>query len=140
MAGIGIIIKMIGADRIIKSLISKDTVSSPAGSGIKKLAMSAKAELIKSTVVAEGTARSNIAAAPIQYAQFSALITHGSGPGSKYIPFLETGTSKMGARHMEGGKKIICEGEGMFTYVKKWLSGKLKDAANHIAKDIEGKF
>lgn len=138
MAGIGMIIKLVGADRIIKSLSSKDTVGKPAETGIKKLAMSAKGELIKATVVAEGTARSNIAAAPIQYAQFSALVTHGSGPGSSYIPFLEAGTSKMEARHVEGGKKIL--GVGMFSYVKKWLAGKVNEAANHIAKDIERKF
>lgn len=135
---IGIIIKLIGADRIIKSLTSKDTVSKPAETGVKKLAMSAKSELIKATVVAEGTARSNIAAAPIQYAQFQAVVTHGSGPGSSYIPFLESGTGKMEARHMEGGKKVL--GVGMFSYVKKWLAGKVNEAANHIAKDIEGKF
>jgi len=140
MAGIGIVIKLIGAKKLIGSLTSKDTVSKPTEAGLKKLAMSAKGELIKATVVAEGTARSNIAAAPIQYASFQAIVTHGAGPGSSYIPFLETGTSKMEARHMEGGRKVIGEGEGMFSYVRKWLAGKMSEAAKHIAKDIEHKF
>lgn len=140
MAGIGIIIKLVGADKLIKSLSSKDTVSKPSQDGIKKLAMSAKRELIKATVVAENTARSNIAAAPIQYASFQAIVTHGSGPGQSYIPFLETGTSKMEARHMKGGLKVKGEGEGMFTYVKKWLVGKMGEATRQIAKDIEDKF
>ena len=137
---IGMIIKLMGAEKLIKSLSSKDTVGKPAEAGIKKLAMSAKAELIKATVVSEGTARSNIAATPIQYAPFQAIVTHSAGPGSSYIPFLETGTSKMGARHMEGGTKIIGEGKGMFSYVRKWLAGKMSEVARHIAKDIEDKF
>ncbi len=140
MSGIGMTIKLIGAEKLIKSLASKDTVNKPAEAGIKKLAMSAKGELTKATVVAEGTARSNIAATPIQYASFQAIVTHGSGPGSSYIPYLETGTSKMDARHMEGGSKKIGEGEGMFSYVKKWLAGKMGEAARSIAKDIEDKF
>lgn len=138
MAGIGMIIKLVGAERILKSLASKDTVGKPAEAGLKKLATSAKGELVKATVVDEGIARSNIASAPIQYAPFRAIVTHSSGPGSSYIPFIESGTSKMEARHMEGGTKIL--GEGMFSYVRKWLAGKVAEASRHIAKDIEDKF
>lgn len=138
MAGVGLIIKMVAPKKVLDFFTSKDTVEHPTEQGLKKLAVAAKAQLIKSTVVAEGTARSNIAAAPIQYAEFTALVTHSSGPGSSYIPFLETGTSKMEARHREGSKKIL--GVGMFTYVKKWLAGKVEDAAKSIAKDIEGKL
>jgi len=135
---VGLIIKLVGADVLMKHLSSKDTVGKPVETGLKKLALSAKGELIKATVVAEGTARSNIAAAPIQYAQFQAIVTHGSGPGQSYIPYLESGTSKMEARHMEGSSKIL--GLGMFSYVKRWLAGKVEDAAKSIAKDIEDKF
>ena len=138
MSGIGMTIKLIGAEKLIKTLASKDTIGKPAEAGIRKLAMSAKGELIKATVVAEGTARSNIASAPIQYAAFSAIVTHSSGPGSSYIPYLETGTSKMEARHMEGSSKVL--GVGMFSYVRKWLGGKVAEAATHIAKGIEDKF
>ena len=142
MAGIGMIIKLVGAEKLIKSLTSKDTVSKPAQTEIKKLAMSAKAELIKATVVAEGTARSNIAAAPIQYAAFSALITHSSGPGQSYIPYLESGSQHgptfVPSRHMEGKVKVL--GVGMFSYVRKWLVGKMSEATRHIAKDIEDQF
>jgi len=137
---IGMIIKLMGAEKLIKSLTSRDTISKPTEAGLKRLAEQAKGELVKSTVVATGTARSNIAAAPIQYAAFSAIITHSSGPGQSYIPYLETGTSKMGARHMEGGRKVIGEGQGMFSYVKRWLAGKMGEATRHIAKDIEDKF
>lgn len=135
---IGMTIKLIGAEKLIKSLTSKDTVSKPAETGLKKLALSAKGELVKATVVAEGMARSNIAAAPIQYAPFQAIVTHSAGPGQSYIPYLETGTSKMEARHMKGGSKVL--GVGMFSYVRRWLAGKMSDAARHIAKDIENKF
>ena len=107
--------------------------------------MRAKGELIKATVVGPkptgtGFARSNIAATPIQYAQFSALVTHGGGPGSSYIPYLESGTRYMDARHMKGRAKVIGKGQGMFTYVKGWLKEQVDRAANHIAKDIERKF
>ena len=140
MAGIGIILKLVGTKRILGFLTSKNTVSKPAQDGTKKLALQAKAQLIKSTVVAEGTARSNIVAAPIQYAAFTAVVTHGTGPGSSYIPFLESGTSRMEARHMEGATKVIGKGKGMFTYVKEWLDKKVNDAAKSMAKDIEDKL
>ncbi len=140
MAGIGIILKLVGTKRVIDFMTSKDTVGKSAQNGVKKLAVQAKAQLIKATVVAEGTARSNIAAAPIQYAQFTALVTHGTGPGSHYIPYLETGTSRMKARHMEGATKVIGKGKGMFTYVRTWLKGKVDGAAKQMAKDIEGKL
>jgi len=136
----GLTIKLIGAEKLIKSLTSKDTVGKPAEAGLKKLALQAKTKLIKATVADEGIARANIADAPIQYAPFRAIVTYSAGPGQRYIPFLEMGTSKMGARHMEGSTKVIGKGQGMFSYVKKWLAGKVTEAANHIAKDIEGKF
>ena len=139
---IGIILKLVGTKRILDFMTSKDTVSKPAQGGIKKLALQAKAQLIKATVVGPkptgtGHARSNIAAAPIQYAAFTALVTHSSGPGVKYIPYLETGTSKMDARHMEGATKVIGKDKGMFTYVRTWLKGKVGDASKQMAKDIE---
>jgi len=135
---IGMTIKLIGAEKLIKSLSSKDTINKPAEAGLKKLAMSAKGELVKATVVDTGAARSNIASTPIQYASFQAIVTHSAGPGSGYIPFLETGTVKMEARHMEGGSKVL--GVGMFSYVRKWIAGKMSEATRHIAKDIEDKF
>ncbi len=137
MAGIGIILKLVGTKRILGFLTSKDTVGKPAKDGLKKLALQAKAQLIKATVVAEGTARSNIAAAPIQYAKFTALVTHGPGPGSSYIPYLQRGTSRMDARHMKGSVKVTGKDKGMFTFVKKWLDGKVNGAAKSMAKDIE---
>ena len=140
MAGIGIILKLVGTKRILDFMTSKDTVGKPAEGGVKKLALQAKAQLIKSTVVAEGTARSNIAAAPIKYAQFTALVTHSTGPGSSYIPYLETGTSRMDGRHMEGATKVTGKGKGMFTFVKQWLAGKVDGAAKSMAKDIEDKL
>lgn len=133
-------LKLIVAKKLMDFFNSKDTVKQPADKGIKKLAMSAKAELIKATVVDEGIAAGNIASTPIQYAPFQAIVTHGTGPGHSYIPYLETGTVKMGARHREGSRKIIGEGEGMFSYVKKWLAGKMSEATEHIAGDIEKRF
>lgn len=144
MSGIGMTIKLIGAEKLIKSLIKQATIKEPIDKELRKLAVSAKGKLIKATVVGlkpkgTGFARANIERTPIQYAQFQAIVTHDSGPGSSYIPFLETGTSKMEARHMEGRTTKVL-GEGMFSYVKRWLAGKVADAAKHIAKDIEGKF
>jgi len=135
---IGMIIKWVGADKLIKTLTSKDTVGKPVEAGLKKIAQNTQRELVKATVRKTGTAKSNIAAAPIQYAQFSAIVTYSSGPGSSYIPYLETGTSKMAARHEESKQKVL--GVGMFSYVKKWLAGKVDDAAKDIAKDIEDRI
>jgi len=138
----GLTLKLIGAEKIIKFFDSKDTVKKPVDEGLKKLANNTKRELIKATVVDTGTARANIASAPIQYGAFKTIVTYGSGPGQSYIPFLESGTpgGQMQARHMEGGSKIIGEGQGMFTFVRRWLEGQLDKAAELIGKDVEGKF
>jgi hypothetical protein len=68
------------------------------------------------------------------------VVTHGTGPGSSYIPYLETGTRKMKARYMEGTTKITNKGYGMFTYVRGWLAGKVGDATKSMARDIEDKL
>ncbi|WP_236886645.1 HK97 gp10 family phage protein [Dehalococcoides mccartyi] len=71
----------------------------------------------KATVVDTGRLRASIAT---QISDLSAEI----GTNVEYAPFVEFGTSKMEARHLEGSSKVL--GEGMFTF-----------AANNSQEDID---
>lgn len=52
-----------------------------------------------------------------------------------YAPFVERGTFKMEARHMEGGSKIY--GEGPFGYTERILEGMLPDEEKELVKNME---
>lgn len=131
MAGIGLNIKMLGAEKIIKALTDKDTIKQPVASGIKRIALYYEGLVKKATVVDTGRLRSSITS---QIGPASATI----GTNIQYASFVEYGTQKMYARHMEGGVKVF--GKGMFTHALELLRSWLANDNHGIHKDIEARF
>lgn len=128
-------IKLLGANKIIKSLTSKDTIKKPLGKGTKNTTLKMEALTKKATVVDTGLLRSSIAH---RFSGQSGFV----GTARNYAQFVEYGTHKSNppnkGRHMEGGSKKF--GLGMFGYaltlLHKWLGTGEKD----IIKDIEREF
>ncbi|AII58087.1 hypothetical protein ASJ33_05630 [Dehalococcoides mccartyi] len=109
-------VHVLGADEIIKALTNKDILSN-VNKELSKLAIKMANRAKKATVVDTGRLRASIAT---QISDLSAEI----GTNVEYAPFVEFGTSKMEARHLEGSSKVL--GEGMFTF-----------AANNSQEDID---
>ncbi|MEN8493521.1 HK97-gp10 family putative phage morphogenesis protein [Dehalococcoides sp. THU3] len=99
-------VQVLGAEEIIKALTNKDILSN-VNKELSKLAIKMANRAKKATVVDTGRLRASIAT---QMLDLSAEI----GTNVEYAPFVEFGTSKMEARHLEGSSKVL--GEGMFTF------------------------
>ncbi len=99
-------VQVLGAEEIIKALTNKDILSN-VNKELSKLAIKMANRAKKATVVDTGRLRASIAT---QMSDLSAEI----GTNVEYAPFVEFGTSKMEARHLEGSSKVL--GEGMFTF------------------------
>jgi len=124
-------VKLIGAQKLIQALSSKDTVLDPLMNGIKKITLKLERFVKQSTVVDTGRLRSSIAH---QFGQDYGQV----GTNVVYASFVEYGTQKMAARHMEGSTKVL--GQGMFSYGVEKLEDALTDEEKAIAKDIEVEF
>jgi len=130
MAGLGLSIKLLGAEKLIKALGS-NTIKEPLGKGIKAISLKMEGLTKKATVIDMGRLSTSIFK---EVGQNMGRV----GTNVEYAPFVEYGTQKMEARHREGGLKVL--GMGMFTFalgkLKEWLGQGEKD----IAKDIEARF
>ena len=124
-------LKFIGGQKLFAALKSSKTITKPLDNGIRKITLYYDGLVKKATVVDTGRLRSSI---------HHELNPKRASVGSnvQYAQFIEYGTAKMEARHMEGSSKVM--GEGMFSYA--W--GKLKDwlkKGNHdIHIDIDKRF
>ena len=121
-------IKIIGLDKVTKGL----------DKGARKPIEDALRELV---VTIEGVAKK---ATPIGVSRFlGAEISHSfSGlqgtihSPTEYASFVEYGTSKMEARHMEGATKIL--GQGMFGYALEKVKDYIKKFEDMIADKVKG--
>ncbi len=144
----GFSIKLTG-DRKLKNTLDSDIVKNVMARGLRSIVFKAEALIKQATPVDKGRLRSSI----------KSQIHFGYGvigTNVKYASFVEYGTEKMEARHVEGGAvqkglpgigkaKLIRAagrvlGVGPFAYglekLKEWLGKAEKD----MAKDVEGKF
>ena len=147
--GISLSLKWIGMDKLMSKLGSNDTIGKPLQDGIKKITLKYEGDVKKATPFITGQLRSSIT---------HDLSSGGAKVGSnkKYASFVEYGTSKMEARHVEGGavqkglpgigKAKLVEaagrkyGVGPFTYALGTLKDWLDKGGHEIHKMIEGKF
>jgi len=90
------------------------------------LKVEAKAK--KSTVVDTGRLRASITH---QISEQSAVI----GTNVGYAEFIEYGTQKMQARHMEGSSKVL--GVGMFTHTVETIGPEIEDYELKVNRQIE---
>jgi len=122
--------KVIGLEKVMDKL-GKDTVNKPLKSSIKRIALKLEELVKKATVVDTGILRSAVVS---EIQPLWARV----GSNVEYAPFVEYGTGKMEARHMEGVTKVL--GLGMFGYGLEQLQEKLKEEGDDLAKDIELEF
>ena len=123
-------VEIIGLDKVTNGLDkgAKDAINN----ALKKVTLSIEREAKKASVVDTGVLASSI------YSKSESMRGIIGSP-MQYASFVEYGTEKMDARHMEGIMKIF--GTGMFTYALSKLSGYIKDfekmIADKIGKDME---
>lgn len=116
-------IKWIGAQAMMSRLTPRKMVKPAASMLIRDLTLSFERQVKKATVVDFGRARASIVSSirPMQ-GEVSTNV--------KYFPYIEEGTSKMEARHMEGSSKML--GEGAFSYTAR----KFKSTATSIVRKV----
>lgn len=131
MAGLAIVAQIVQGLDLIKRLNADRTVEKPVQDGVRKLAVKLEAEAKKATVVDTGRLRASIT---------HRMMGMGAKVGThvKYASFVEYGTEKMEARHMEGSSKIL--GLGMLGYALQAIKGWVAQQGNEIAKNIADKI
>tara|TARA_Y100000310_G_scaffold246224_1_gene251409 strand:+ start:5723 stop:6133 length:411 start_codon:yes stop_codon:yes gene_type:complete len=133
--GIGLTIKMIGGKKLLQALNSSKTITKPLDNGIRRITFHYEGLVKKATPVDTGRLRSSI------NSQFSGARAS-VGTNVQYAQFVEYGTSKMEARHMEGSSKVF--GVGMFSYawgkLKDWLGKGKHDIQIDIDKEFSKRF
>jgi len=129
MPGFGL--KILGLKELQKKL-KPSTIKKPLGDGVKKIVFTLESEVKKATVVDTGLLRSSIT---------SELIEDGGKVGTnvEYATFVEYGSQKMEARHMEGGRKVLGRG-GMFVYGFRQLQEKMGDLLKGIGASIQARW
>lgn len=124
----GFSLKVIGAKEVAGAL---DKGVSKLPDKLKNLALKVEGRAKKATVVGFGDLRSSITH---ELGENWARI----GSNIEYAPFVEYGTSKMEARHMEGGTKVL--GQGMLGYTLETMQDELKGFEVEITRDVEKRF
>ncbi|KKN03670.1 hypothetical protein LCGC14_1105330 [marine sediment metagenome] len=117
-------LKFIGGKKLFNALKSSKTIAKPLDNGIRRITLQYENLVKKATVVDTGRLRSSI---HHELNPKRASV----GTNVQYAQFVEYGTSKMEARHMEGSAKVL--DEGMFAHA--W--GKLKDWLSKGKHDIQ---
>ena len=127
MAGTGFTLEIKGDKELAKKL-KKETITQPVGEGIKKITLFLDREIKMATPVDTGRLRSSVTSQIT--AEFGKV-----GTSVQYSSFVEYGTKKMEARHVEGGRRVF--GQGMFAYGLQKLQARigefLKDIGNAIS-------
>lgn len=122
--------KIIGLEALQKKC-SADTVKKPLTDGIKKIVFALEGEAKRATVVDTGRLRSSIFS---RYGATEGMV----GTNVEYAPFVEYGSEKIEARHMEGGTKVL--GQGMFSFALESIRKKMADFLKNIGVQIENKW
>ncbi len=124
--GIDFLFKIIGAGRVQSAL--HDLVKPPLDEGIKRVTQFLDREIKMATPVQTGRLRASITSEI--YADFGRV-----GTNVFYAPFVEFGTAKMEARHVEGSAARVL-GLGMFGYGMKRLQAEIKTVLRGITEAI----
>lgn len=123
-------LEFLGLDKLLNKT-SGDTVKQPLDDGIKKITYSLEAEVKKATPVGpSGYLRSGVFT---KFGETTSIYTNVS-----YAPFVEYGTAKMEARHVESGRRVY--GQGMFAYGLSQVMKKMGDFIRNIGLKIEQKW
>lgn len=131
MAGFKFVVT--GADPLIKTLTGfKGKLSGIISDNVSNMGMRFEALAKKATPVDTGRMRASITS---QNQGQQTVV----GTNVEYASFVEYGTSKMDARHVEGAQARVL-GVGPFTYAMEQFKSGIKNGAKEIAKDIEGRF
>jgi len=110
----------------------KSKLAEDVGNGLQQMGLRFQALAMKAT--------------PVDTSRLRASITTESqgmqtvvGTNVEYASFVEYGTDKMEARHVEGTQSRIL-GTGPFTYAMEQFKAGVKNGAKEIAKDVENRF
>ena len=131
MPGVKIVAEIVRGIGLIKQLQADKNVKDPIEDGVRNIAIKLEAEAKKATVVDTGRLRASIT---------HKMLAPGAEVGSNvgYASFVEYGTDKMEARHMEGSTKVF--GLGMLGYalgvIKSWAAKEGGEIAKKIAEKI----
>jgi len=123
----------LGLDTVINLFSGfKSNMTSTLSKGAERIGVRLEALIKKATPVDTGNLRSSITTR-----------TNGMqtvvGSDVVYAQFVEYGTKRMEARHVEGGQKRIL-GVGPFAYGVSQLEAGVANQEKEIAKDIENRF
>ena len=119
-------IKIKGLKDVVKGM--KEGAKKPIGDSLKNIGIKGEAIAKKATVVDTGRLRASITRETRPN-----LITIGTNVD--YAEFIEYGTDKVEARHMEGGMKVF--GQGMFDYTIEQLAPEIEAMGGNISKSID---
>ena len=127
-------IKMIGA-KVLDKKLQPEAIQKPMADGLKKIAILLERLVKQATVVDTGILRASITR---KVGGSPGKLWAKVGTSVEYGKFVEFGTNKMEARHMEGLTKVL--GEGMFTYSLVQLKKKMGGQLRKIGVGIEARF
>ena len=131
MPGVQVTAEIIEGKEIAGHFQDAGSVKKPLENGIKRLTLKLEGEAKKATVVDTGRLRSSMTH---RFMGQGAEI----GTNVQYASYVEYGTEKMEARHMEGATKVF--GLGMLGYaverIKEWAKKEGGDIAKNIAEKI----
>ncbi len=130
---IGLNFTIIGATKLISTLTSSRVIKGPLDKGIRKITFKYEALVKKATVVDTGRLRSSI------HSEFNPMRAS-VGTNVFYAPFVEYGTQRMAARHVEGSSPERIKGEGMFRYAWGLLLKWLDKGDHNIHVEIDREF
>ena len=121
-----------GVEKVLQKMDAA-TVDKQLADSIKKITMWFHSTVMTSTPVVNSRLRSSI----------SSMITPTSGrvfTNIEYAPFVEYGTKRMEARHVEKGSSTRRLGKGPFTYTLEQLEAKMESFIGEMGKAIKARF
>ena len=125
----GFRLEVLGKDKLLRRL-NKRNAEKPIAQSIRKITMWFEATAKVSTPVDTGRLRSSVASKVEPHA--GAIFTN-----MQYAPFVEYGTQKMEARHVEKGSSARRLGKGPFTYTLEQLQQKMRSFLGDLAHGIK---
>lgn len=98
------------------------------GKAVRNVTLKAEREIKKATPVITGRLRSSVSHVLTAMEAKVGTLVH-------YAPAVEYGTEKVGARHMEGGRRVY--GIGPFEYTRQLLEKTLPEDEKKLLKDMQ---
>ena len=146
MAGISVKFKMLGVEQIDRKLKTPDIFREPLRKLFSKGAMELEREVKMATPVGtpESTGKRGYIGGRLRASMTTRVdaspvpLWAEVGTRVKYASFVELGTEKMAARHIEYGKRVY--GKGMFAYAVEKLKGKIDNLLAEAKKILERNF